>query len=97
MRVIQGVFLGILFLSAGSLSAQGYRGSPRISRDFTYEQALKYEAGVDKTLTPAKAFRWMMNLIGHPILSAPSSTEFQPIVGVQNTKVRIIAAFAYKF
>jgi hypothetical protein len=60
------------------------------------EEALKYEASADKTITPAKVIRWMLSSRGQT-LSAPSPTEFQPIVTVHNGQVRIIAALAYKF
>jgi hypothetical protein len=67
-------------------------------RDNQYEQFLRYEASADKTLTPAKVWRWLRgNLQMESLLSAPSQTEFQPHVQVHDTQVRVIAAIAYKF
>ncbi len=68
-----------------------------IQHDTAYEQALRFEASADKAITPAKVLRWILGLRGHAVLSAPSPTEFQPIVNVNNDNVRIIAAIAYKF
>ena len=67
-----------------------------LDRDITYEQNLRWEAGPDKTITPAKVLRWMTSLRGQTP-SAPSNTEFVPIVNVHDSRVRIIAAIAYKF
>ena len=67
-----------------------------IQHDVSYEQALKYEAGADKTITPAKVIRWVMGLRGQ-VVSAPSQTEFQPIVNAHEGHVRVVFAIAYKF
>jgi len=68
-----------------------------LNRDQAYEQDLRYLAGPDTAITPAKVLRWVSSLMGHPMLSAPSNTEFQPIVEAHDTRVRILACIAYKF
>ena len=65
-------------------------------RDATYERDLAWEASADKAVTPAKVWRWIMGLHGQ-ITSAPSPTEFQPIVNAHNGQVILVAAIAYKF
>ncbi len=64
--------------------------------DRSYEAALRYEASADKAVTPAKVIRWLLQRQGQSV-GAPSSTEFLPIVNVHDSKVRLIAAIAYKF
>jgi len=64
--------------------------------DQTYDADLRWEASADKTITPAKVIRWMMGLRGQAV-SAPSATEFQPIINAHDGQIRYIAAIAFKF
>jgi hypothetical protein len=72
------------------------KGRVLLQRDETYEQNLRWEASADKNVTPAKVMRWIMGLRGQA-LSAPSSTEFQPIFKTENGHIRAVAAIAFKF
>ena len=83
-------------LSKGTWASPTNQGRTVLDRDITYEQNLKWESSADKTITPAKVIRWMMSFRGQTP-SAPSRTEFQPIVNAHDGKVRVIAAIAYKF
>ncbi len=92
------VSLATLLAVSTPLWADTTRGGlPLFSRDPSYEQALRFEASADKTITPAKVLRWLLHLTGSHMTIRPSNTEFQPIVNVYNTRVRLIAAIAYKF
>jgi hypothetical protein len=91
-RTIQWSLLSLLLTAPGLVAAAG-----SFERDRSYEQALRYEASADKTITPAKVLRWFNSFLGHSVVSKPSATEFQPIVNVQNSRVRVVAALAYKF
>ena len=86
-----------LTLVPAAVLAQLQPGSqPYLQLDSSYDQQLQYQASADKIITPAKVMRWIMGLRGDPV-PAPSSTEFQPIVNVQDARVRVVAAIAYKF
>ncbi len=90
---------GILFtslLSREVCATDVGQGRVPLDRDTTYEQNLKRENGADKTVTPAKVIRWMMNMRGQQA-PAPSSTEFVPIVNAHDGHIRLVAALAYKF
>ena len=69
---------------------------PSLDRDTTYEQNLRWENSADKNVTPAKVMRWITHLRGHSA-AIPSPTEFQPIVHVNNSRIHLVAAIAYKF
>jgi len=71
-------------------------GLPHFQRDPGYEENLRYEASADHTITPAKVFRWIMGLRGNSV-PPPSAAEFEPILNVHDSHVRIIAAIAIKF
>lgn len=91
----KSVVLGVVMTILTSGLAAASVGSV-VAHDHSYNQALRYEASVDKTITPAKVMRWLLQMRGrNPGL--PSPTEFQPSVNVKNSNVRIIAAIAYKF
>lgn len=94
MKIRNAIFLSLslLFTTVGIAAAS----TPAFQEDRTYEERLRYEASADKSITPAKVIRWLMQKQGKSIGEA-SNTEFLPIVNVYNSKVRIIAAIAYKF
>jgi len=95
IRIILGSCTICLATQVGWASPES-QGRMLLLRDATYERDLQWEASADKAITPAKVIRWIMGLHGE-ILSAPSPTEFQPIVNAHDGQVRIIAAIAYKF
>ncbi len=67
-------------------------------RDAAYEQDLKIIASPDQTITPARVLRWLGALMAHTSFApSTSSTEFEPIINVDNTHIRVVAALAYKF
>jgi len=92
--ILSSVILGLL--TSGAWADTLNQGRTILDRDATYEQDLRWEASPDKTITPAKVLRWVTQLRGQAV-SAPSPTEFQPIVNVYNSHVRLVAAIAYKF
>ncbi len=85
----------------GLVAAAGFGQVPeRVSliRDTGLEQTLRAYASADQTITPAKVLSWLKSLASHTtLIAAPSSTEFQPILNVDNHHLRVIAAIAYKF
>src|SRR5258708_668813 len=94
-------YLALVLLPA---SALGYSHSEAtyqhvvIHRDTTYEQDLHYQASADKAITPVRVVHWLMGLTsGHTDPATPSRVEFQPIVHVHDSDVRIIAAINFKF
>jgi len=89
-------FAALILVPAVALAQGGPGSQPYLQLDSGYDQMLQYQASADHTITPAKVIRWIMGLRGDPV-SAPSSTEFQPIVNVKDARVRIVAAIAYKF
>src|ERR1017187_7133591 len=87
-----------LCLMSGSLyAASDELDSGIVRRDRTYEQNLRWEASDDQTITPSRVIRWMRGARGAAIFAAVSPAEFQPIVNVQNSRVRAVATIAYKF
>lgn len=101
MKIKLFIFAVLIALGTGS-SAWAYSSDSSdnlsiLQRDREYEQALRLQASPDKAITPAKVLRWISALAGHAMLTAPSQTEFQPIVNVRDSHVRIIAQIAYKF
>ena len=68
-----------------------------VRRDKTYEQNLRWEASDDKTITPSRVIRWLHGARDSDIFAAVTPAEFQPIVNVENTRVRAVATIAYKF
>ena len=83
--------------STNKISASPKEIIPALHRDTWYEETLRYEASADRKVTPAKVINWMRTLMGYTSLQAPSKTEFQPTVDINETRFRIIAAIAYKF
>ena len=67
-----------------------------VQQDTSYEQMLRYEAGPDHIITPARVIRWMFGIEDRSS-HRPPVAEFQPIVDVNQSHVRLIAAIAYKF
>jgi hypothetical protein len=85
-------------LMTGTLwAASNDQDSSIIRRDKTYEQNLRWEASDDKTITPSRVIRWLRGARGAAIFATVTPAEFQPIVNVENTRVRVIATIAYKF
>jgi hypothetical protein len=68
-----------------------------VQRDSTYEQNLRWNASDDQAITPARVIRYMMGMRGSQVYNSPSNTDFVPIVNVNQSRVRVIAAIAYKF
>jgi hypothetical protein len=95
IRFIFGSLLLCLVTQTGWAAADT-QGRMLLLRDATYERDLQWEASADKAVTPAKVWRWIMGLHGQ-ITSAPSPTEFQPIVNAHNGQVVLVATIAYKF
>jgi hypothetical protein len=93
--VLASLILGLPAGSAWATSSDEVKIP--FDRDATYERDLAWENSADKTVTPAKVMRWITSLRGQAPVSAPSSTEFQPIVNAHDGQVRLIAAIAYKF
>ena len=93
------LLVGLSLLSFAMAPAYGAipSGEELLHRDYGYEENLRVQASVDNKITPARVIRWMRSLAGHAITAAPSATEFEPIVNVHEGRVRIIAAFNYKF
>jgi len=89
--------LSVLLLASLARGACAAPGRVSLDRDATYEENLRWQASDDKTITPARALRWLRGMRGQAVFATTSPTEFQPIVDVQNTRVRAIAAIAYKF
>src|SRR5438477_10697617 len=95
VRLIAGSIVLCLVTQVGWAFSEN-PGRVPLLRDATYERDLQWEAGADKTITPAKVIRWIMGLRGQN-LTAPSPTEFQPIVRAHDGQTVYIAAIAYKF
>lgn len=90
------ILLGLTLVALASQIAAASKTLTTFEHDFAYEQALRYEASADKAITPAKVIRWLtLRSGGNP--GAPSSTEFVPTVDMNESKMRIMAAVAYKF
>jgi len=85
------------FMSGVAWAASNGQDNPIVRRDRTYEQNLRWEASEDQTITPSRVIRWMRGARGAAIFATVSPAEFQPIVNVYNSRVRVIAAIAYKF
>lgn len=85
-------------LMTGALwAASNDHESGIVRRDKTYEQNLRWEASDDKTITPSRVIRWMRGARGAAVFATVTPAEFQPIVNVENTRVRVVATIAYKF
>ena len=101
MKTLKIMIVGCVVAAGMSRPCFAYPGNQEshyFERDTSYEQALKYEASADKTVTPAKVLRWVMGLRGQVVTAPPPSrTEFQPIVNAHDGHVRLIAALAFKF
>jgi len=89
--IVIGLILGV---GCGTIQA-----AISLSRDASYEEKLRYAAAPSEPMTPQRFLRWVAQLSGHPHqwASTPSDTEFQPIVNIQNDRLRIVAAIAHKF
>jgi hypothetical protein len=68
-----------------------------IRRDASYEQYLRIRASDDNTITPARVINWLDSLFGSDTAYKPARTEFQPVVDANNSQVRVVARWAYKF
>ncbi len=91
------ILMAVLVL-AGLQSAFASYGDFVLQRDTIYEQNLRFQASPDQTLTPARVLRWLAAFMAHTsFIPSTSSTEFEPIVNVDNTHIRIVAAVAYRF
>src|ERR1039457_1495214 len=100
MNRMQKIILtcGVLCLMTGNLwAASSDADSGILHRDKTYEQNLRWEASDDKTITPSRVLRWLRGARGAALFAAVTPAEFQPIVNVQNTRIRAVATIAYKF
>jgi hypothetical protein len=93
------IIISSALISLGSIAAWASpmsQGRVPLLLDQTYDADLKYEASADKAITPAKVMRWIMGLRGQ-VVSAPSRTEFQPIINAHDGQIRYVAAIAFKF
>jgi hypothetical protein len=72
-------------------------GRTVIDRDKTYEENLRWQASDDQTITPSRVIRWMRGVRGAAVFASVSPAEFQPIVNVKDSRVRIVATIAFKF
>jgi len=69
-----------------------------LHRDRTYEQYLRYEASMDKAITPARVLRWMRtSLLGLSDTGKESNIEFRLVVHANETSRQVLATFVYKF
>lgn len=89
------IFLGLV--SSGAWADPVAQGRVPLQRDPTLEENLRWEASEDQTITPARVIRYLMGMRGSQVFDSQSSTDFVPIVNVNNSRVRVIAAIAYKF
>jgi hypothetical protein len=80
-----------------SWSASAGQGRVAIQRDPTLEENLRWEASEDQAITPARVIRYLMGMRGVQVFQSQSPADFVPIVNVNNSRVRIIAAITYKF
>jgi hypothetical protein len=87
----------LTLVAAPKAFAQSQGSNCPFQRDAFYEQVLRIQASPDEKITPARVLRWLNSLMGRTILSAPSATEFQPVVNVNDGRVRVIAQLSYKF
>lgn len=100
MKTSACLALTFLFLGLGVTRARAE--SPRatssiLDRDRTYEEDLRWEASDDKTITPARFFRWVSGMRGAAVFATTTPAEFQPIVNVHDSQVRAVATIAIKF
>ena len=93
---VLGSTISILMASPSWVVAAS-QGRTLLQRDATYEENLRWSASADQAITPGKVIRWMMGIRGSQIFSGGPTTEFQPIVHVNNYGMRLIAAIAIKF
>src|SRR5258708_21058491 len=99
MKLLRYIILGSLVIGCASQKAWAEptsRGRVPLFLDQTYDTDLAWEASADKAITPAKVIRWIMGMRGQSV-SAPSRTEFQPIINAHDGQVRYVAAIAFKF
>ncbi len=67
------------------------------NRDKTLEENLRWQASEDRAITPTRVIRWLRGVRGAAVFAAVTPAEFQPIVNVENTRVRAVATIAFKF
>jgi hypothetical protein len=96
------VMLTALLTGSAAMAFGSYdqEAGPRISRDRSYEQILRYEASADNAVTPARVLRWMRaSLLGIRTDSQKeSNVEFRPVVKANESNgYRILASVVYKF
>ena len=90
-------YMGLIALAVcAGASGAAHAESRYVLRDASYEEYLRVRANPDEKITPIRVIRWMRGLAGQQV-SAPSATEFQPVVDANKDKVRIIAALSIKF
>jgi hypothetical protein len=94
-RLLGFALLGLLAASAGAAASPENKAP--LERDMTYEENLRWEASADKTITPTRVIRYMMGMRGSEVFASVTPAEFQPIVNVENTRVRAVATIAYRF
>jgi hypothetical protein len=88
----------VLGLVAGEVWATSADSdSAIVHRDTTYEQNLRWNASEDQAITPARVIRYMMGMRGAQVFNSRSNADFVPIVNVNQSRVRVIAAINYKF
>jgi len=95
--IIAALAFGCIASLGAQMTTYSTSSSNWLNRDLTTEQNIKYLAGPDTSITPARVLHWMSSLMGHPILGGPTNTEFEPVFYAQNTDMRIIARIAFKF
>jgi hypothetical protein len=96
--IIAALTFGCIASLAAQMTTYSTDNSPNwLNRDLTTEQDIKYLAGPDTSITPARVLHWMSSLMGHPILNGPTTTEFEPVFYADNSNMRIVARIAFKF
>jgi hypothetical protein len=94
--ILSLIFLGLSISGAWAGPPVG-QGRVPLQRDPTLENNLRWEASDDQAITPARVIRYLMGMRGSQVFDSQSPIEFVPIVNVKDSRVRAIAAIAYKF
>src|ERR1051326_8736975 len=92
--MLKGLILGLL--TGGAWAASSAPEKTPLRRDATYEENLRWQASDDRTITPTRVIRWMRGVRGSAVFAAVTPAEFQPLVNVENTKVRVVGTIAFK-
>lgn len=93
--ILSSIFLGLL--ASGAWADPVAQGRVPLQRDQTFEENLRWEASEDQAITPARVIRYLMGMRGTQVFDSKTSIEFIPIVNVYDSRVRAVAAIAYKF